>query len=183
MKKDNIVQFVCFATNLGFEEFAVKWERYAKEFMADTGVMILQQAAETKSKTKYKYISQHECHEDDFRFAFMKGRSSEHFPEQTAKVIQVGGYTPVQVECLHDEERGDVKVIAFTGHNENDLNFYKQLTYRHLNIYGAYYESCTYSYIMEFFIPEADAADLIQQLKTRSGIEVGLYKESPVLHS
>ena len=154
MKKDTIVQFVCFITNLEFEEFAVKWEQYAKEFTADPGALILQER--TKSKTRYKYVSQHECKPENFRFAFMKGRNSEHFPEHKAKVVQTGGYTPVQIQCEYDNEKNDVKIIAFIGADEMDLDFYHRLTYRHLNIYEAYYESCTYSYIMEFFIQETD---------------------------
>ena len=63
----------------------------------------------------------------DFRFAFMKGRSSEHFPEHTAKVVQAGGYMPVQIQCEHDDEEDDVKVIALLVHNETDLGFYHRL--------------------------------------------------------
>jgi len=181
MKKDSIIQFVCFITHLDFEEFVVKWEHYAKQFMTNSGAMTLQQGAETKSR--YKYVSQHEYRQEGFRFAFMKGRSSEHFPEQKVKVIQAGGYMPVQIECRHLEE-GDVKVMAFISHNETDIDFYSQVSlYRHLNIYQAYYESCTYGYILEFFTPETDAHELVEQLKTRAGIDVALYRECLVPHA
>jgi hypothetical protein len=43
----------------------------------------------------------------------MKEKNSEHFPEHYSKVIQAGGYVPVQVQSLNDEEKEDVKVIAF----------------------------------------------------------------------
>ena len=183
MKKDIIVQFVCFSTNLDIEEFSTQWEHYARRFMADPGILILQEAAESNGRTKYKYVSQHECRKEDFRFAFMKGRSSEHFPEHNAKVVLAGGYTPVQIQCLHDKKKHDVKVMTFISHDETDLSFYHQLTYRHLNIYEAYYESCTYSYIMEFFVHETEAPGLVKHLRSRNGVEVALYKECPVLQA
>lgn len=174
MKKDTIVQFVGFITRLDFDEFVTKWEHYAKQFMADPEEMILQQGSGT---SRYKYLSQQECPEDDFRFAFMKGRNSEHFAEHKVKVAQTGGYIPMQVQCKH-AQKGDVKVIAFVSHNENDISFYSRLSlYRHLNIYQAYYESCAYAYILEYFTPEKDVAELLQQLKTKIGTEAALYKE------
>jgi hypothetical protein len=113
----------------------------------------------------------------------MNERRSEHFPEHNVKVVQVGGYMPVQLKRKHNEEDGEVKLIAFISHNENDLDFYRSLTlYNSLNIHQAYYESCTYGYIMEFFVPENDADELMQQLKQRPGVETGLYKECLVPH-
>lgn len=174
MKKDSIVQFVGFITRLGFDEFVGKWEQYARQSSANSRDMILQQGIETN---KYKYVSQQECPEGNFKFAFMKGRSSEHFAEHKVKVVQAGGYMPVQVNCLH-AQNGDVKVMAFIDHHETDIEFYTRLPlYRHLNIYQAYYESCTYAYILEFFTPETNAVELLQQLKTRTGTEAALYRE------
>ena len=90
---------------------------------------------------------------------------------------------PLQIECRHPDER-DVKVMAFISHNETDINFYSQVSlYRHLNIYQAYYESCTYGHILEFFTPETDAHELVEQLKTRAGIDVALYRECLVPHA
>ncbi|HLG39199.1 MAG TPA: hypothetical protein VI461_05995, partial [Chitinophagaceae bacterium] len=82
-----------------------------------------------------------------------------------------------------NETKDDVKVMAFIDHKERELDFYHRQTYRHLNIYEAYYENCTYNYIMEFFIQEMDASALIEKLKTRPGVEVAMYKECTVLHS
>jgi len=54
--------------------------------------------------------------------------------------------------------------------------------YRFLNIYEAYYESCTYQYILEFFVAELRARDLMRQLKLRtSDAEIGMYKECLIL--
>jgi hypothetical protein len=178
MKKNTIVQFVCFITQLDFDEFVPKWDNYAKKIMTDPGATVLQEAG---SKGKYKYVSQHGYSEDNIRFAFTKGKSSDHFAEQKVKVLQAGGYTPLQTGSTYHDENTDVKVLAFVSHSDNDLDFYRQLaTRRSLNIYEAYYESCTYGYILEYYIPESNAADLLQQLKTRSGIEVAVYRESMV---
>ena len=182
MKKESIIQFVGFITNLDFDEFVPKWEEYAQQFNKRTGVIILQQLVE--SKCRYKYVSRLESPEAEFRFAFMKGRSSEHFPEHKVKVAQAGGYTPVRIECNHHDENGDDKVMAFISHNEDDIGFYTRLSMvSHLNIYKDFYESCTYAYIMEFFTQETETAHLLQQLKTRTGVEAALYKECQVPHA
>lgn len=175
MKKESIVQFVGFITRLDFEEFVTKWDYYARQFSTDPCTMILQQGVETN---KYKYISQQECPEENFKFAFMKGRSSEHFAEHKVKVVQAGGYLRVQtVKCLH-VEKDHAKIMAFIDHQQTDIGFYRQLSqYSCLNIYQAYYESCAYGHILEFFAPEANAASLLQQLKTRTGTEAALYRE------
>ncbi len=175
-----IVQFVGFITNLGFDEFVVKWEPFTKRLMNKHGDMMLQEQVEKKSR--FKYVSQHEWPQEDFQYAFMEGRRSETFPEHFVKVVQAGGYSPVQIE-YKQSDNGLIKVMAFIGHNENDINFYKQLSTRHhLNIYEAYYESCTYGYILEFFTKESQAEDLFRQLNDRIGVEAGMYKESLVPH-
>jgi hypothetical protein len=179
MKKDIIVQFVCFNTNLEYEEFFVRWEAYAKKLSGKTDTM-LQEMTAVKLKTKYRYVSQHKCEATDFKFAFMKGRSQDHFPEQRAKVVNAGGYISVQFHSQRSEVKNDVKVIAFLDHNESDLDFFHQQTYRHLNIYMAYYESCTYAYILEFFLQESDAEILIEKLNKRPHTEAGIYKECAV---
>ena len=175
MKKGNIIQFVNFITDLEVEEFVVKWEAFAREAMPGASPMFLQLLSE---KGRYKYVSKHECKDDDFHFAFKKGRNSDHFPEQKARIVQAGGYAAVQVDYRHPNKNGDLTIIAFVGHNELDIDFYRQLpTYRHLNIYQAYYESCTYGYILEFCTPEIDAPNLLQQIISRRGTEAALYRE------
>ncbi|MBK5271853.1 MAG: hypothetical protein JJE22_12650 [Bacteroidia bacterium] len=183
MKKDTIFQFVGFVTNLDFEEFVTKWEPFAKRFMHKNVETTLQELDQKKGK--FNYVSQHQWSQDDFQFEFMEGKKgAEHFPEHTVKVVQAGGYTPMQIESGHNEINDLVKVMAFTGHNENDIDFYKKSpSYRYLNIYEAYYESCTYAYIMEFFVEETQVEELMLQLKTRTGIETSVYKECPVLHA
>lgn len=177
MKKDTIVQFVCFVTTVELNEFAPKWENYAKKLLNKKSESTLQQQA-TGVKNKFRYISRHEWPERDFHFTFMKEKWSEVFPEHNVRVIQVGGYIPFETKGKQTEEDSDVKLIAFIGHDENDIDFYKDLPlFRQLNIHQAYYESCSYGYVMEFIVPENDAEELLMLLKKRPGVETGMYKE------
>ena len=181
MKKDKIVQFVGFITNLEFDDFVETWDSYAKRFVKNHEDTILHQ--QTGIKTRFKYVSQHEWSQQDFQFSFMEGRTSEYFPEHSVKVVQAGGFTPAQIEWKHQEDNGLVKVMAFISHRENDISFYSQISlHRYLNIYEAFYQSCAYAYILEFFVEEAQALDLLRLLKTRTSIETGIYKECLVTH-
>lgn len=180
MKKNSIVQFVGFITQLGFEEFASKWDHYAKQIIgAGSDSSYLQQ--EMVVKSRYKYVSQHICPQDSLRFSFMKGRNSEYFAEEKVKVVQTGGYAPLQIGCKYFGDNSLSKVIAFASHDENDIAFYRELSlYSYLNIYQAYYESCTYGHVFEFFAPAKNVTELMTQLKTRPCTHASLYKECPV---
>ena len=182
MKKSTIVQFVCFVTNLEPDDFAPKWERYAKKLMEHNPETTLQQQVQTKSK--YNYISQHEWQDRDFHFSFMNDRRSEHFPEHNVKVVQIGGYTLLQTERRkHIDTSDSTKLIAFISHEEYDIDYYRALPlYSKLNIYQPYYESCLYGYVIEFFVPEIDADDLAKQIKERKGVDLGIYKECMMVH-
>ena len=175
MNKDSIMQFVGFVTQLGLDEFTGQWEQYVKDFKAVPGGMVLQQ--ETGAKSRYKYISQHEYREQDFSPEFLRAKHTDHFPERKIKVEQAGGYSPVQIECREYNDGVDVKAIAFISHRETGLDFYRELPYHYLNIYQAYYESCSYGHILEFFVPEAGVAELLKELKTRPAAEVAVYRE------
>ena len=181
MQPDTVVQFVCFETSVNTEEFIPRWEYYAKYFCNKNVEVTLQE--QTNTKSKFKYVSQQKCPEDNFQFAFMKGRLSENFPDCSVKVFQAGSYMPVQIECIHDTDTHDVKIIFFINGPESDITLYKQVPfYRFLNIYEAYYESCSYQYILEFFVEELHARDLMRQLKLRtSDAEIGMYKECLIL--
>lgn len=175
MKKNTIVQFVCFITNLGFDEFASQWEIFVKRFPNKHSAMSLQ---ESVSKSRFKYISQHEWPQEDFQFAFVQKKGADSFPEHTVKVVQAGGYAPIQVKYNNQSDNGLIKIIAFIGHNEVDIDFYKkQPLSRFINIYQAYYESSSYAYVFEFFVEEQNADGLMDILKNRHGIEVAAYKD------
>lgn len=180
MKKDIITQFVCFITNLEPEVFIPKWEPYAKGLTRSQAEPILHCLA-PGAKNRYRYVSQHKGAETDFLFNFMKERHSEHFPEHNVKVVHAGGYIPLQVKKRAGGEEDDIKLIVFASHNETDIDFYSGLPlHYHLNIYQAYFESCVYGYIMEFFVSNQNAKELEQLLKQRPGIEIGMFKESLV---
>ncbi len=135
------------------------------------------------TKSRFQYISRHEWPDKDFQFSFMDERKSEHFPEHNVRVVQTGGYVPLHVEKRHPEEDADIKLIAFISHNETDIEFYRNLPlYHHLNIYQAFYESCSFGYVMEFFVSEKDVDDLLLRLKQRTGVETGIYRECFVPH-
>jgi hypothetical protein len=178
MKNDKIIQFVAFITNLELDVFAPKWEHYAKRLMSGKTEPVLLQIV-SGTKNRFRFISQHEWPDRDFQFSFMDERKSEHFPEHNVKVVQTGGYIPLRPEKRHVEEDGDVKLLAFISHNENDIEFYRNLSlFHHLNIYQAFYESCSYAYVLEFFVSEKNADQLMVQLKQRTSVnETGIYKE------
>ena len=178
MKKDTIVQFVGFVTNLKLNDFIPKWEGYAQKLKGKNTESFLQQHS-GETKNKFKYISQHEWNDADFDFTFMNERKSDNFPDHTVRVIQAGGYIPLQIQRKRHKENGDIKIVAFVGHDEREMNFYTELSplYSNLNIYQAYYESCLYSHVLEFFVKESKFEELMHQLKQRPGVETGVYKD------
>ncbi len=182
MKKDNIFQFVGFITHLEPDVFAPKWEHYAKRLSNKKAEPALQQQV-NGTKTRFRYISHHEWPDKDFQFSFMDERRSEHFPEHNVKVVQTGGYVWLHTDKRFPEKESDLKLVTFISHHENDIESYRSLPYYHLlHVYQAFYESCSYGYVMEFIVPEKDAAELLLQLKQRSGTETGMYRECKVPH-
>ncbi len=182
MIKDTIVQYVGFITNLTIEEFTPKWDQYAKRLMNKKHEPILFEQL-TQSKNKFKFISLHKWPDRDFNFTFMNERKTEHFPEHNVKVVQLGGYITSPVKQKGLSEDGDSIVVAFVNHQETDIDFFRNLPfYRHLNINQAFYESCTYGYVLEFISSEKDNEELIVLLKQRPGVETGIFKECLVPH-
>jgi hypothetical protein len=175
MKNNTIVQFVCFQTEIDREAFLVSWEQYARSLGKDSEVILHESVS---SKNRFRFVSRHTSLEEDFRFVFVKGKKPEHFSEQQVKVVQAGGYHPVQIECSHEAKSKETKILVFL-HKDNTLPAYKALKGDYqLNIYEAYYESSSYSYILEYFVPDREVADFLQHLK-QDGLdhEIGVYKE------
>lgn len=169
MKKDSIVQFVCFATKLEPEDFNPLWKEFAKVSKAD---IVDLYEVQKKEKNRFRYISRMGSKDSDFRFAFMKGRNSDHFPEQSAKVIQLGGYSTLQLQADKKKKPNEVKIMAFMEENSFDLDFCKAQEYSSLNIYEAYFENCKYSYIMEYIVPKTHADELVEKLTAHGGMQV-----------
>lgn len=183
MKNNTVVHFVGFVTNLEPGEFVPLWESYAKRLMKrETGA--LQQLQLATAKTRFRYISQHEWHDSDTHFSFMKGRLSEHFPEHNARVIQIGGYQQIQADRKKRKNDKEVKLLVLLNNDTTDLAFYSGLNlYSHLTIYEAYYESCIYNFILEFFVSENDAELLEQQIRQQSNAETGICRECKIFVS
>jgi hypothetical protein len=175
MKEKKIIQFVCFETKLDSEAFILQWDQYVRSFNSDVDVT-LQQA---KKGNAFSYIAQHRCPPGEFQFVFMKGRRSSKTPEVEIKARQAGGYSALQLEWIADPDTDENKIFVFLTDPQTDLDIYRRLsTHGNLNIYEPYYENCGYAYILEFFVKEKLAAELMQQIKDLSSTaEVGIYKE------
>jgi hypothetical protein len=184
MKKDTIFQFVCFDTPLTSGEFLPLWESFAEKFVSNraSAISLHQQEA---NKNKFRYISKNEWPSNDFQFVFQKGKISDKFPAGQVKVIQAGGYSPVQVEYAKKTTKDEVRIMAFVNDHRTDLDFYRQLkTYSYLNIYEAYYENSLFTYVLEFIVKEANAPAIIDQLKKQSlQTEAGMYRECALEHA
>jgi hypothetical protein len=179
MKKDTIVQFVYFETTVDTDEFKLQWEQYSKLVSNDQEV-ILQQEVERKSI--FRYVSQHRCFANDFQFIFKKGRRSAHSPEVEMKVKEAGGYSALQVECSHETDINESKIFVFISTADINLQVYRNLSsYQFLNIYQAYYESCAFTYILEYFVKNIEATQLMEQLIVHNrSSEIGMYKECSI---
>lgn len=173
MDNNNIIQFVSFITELAHDEFVTNWEIYARQSNPGKVPLLFQLAS---GKAKYKYISRHEFQESEFLFAFKKGKNNDQFPELRTKIVQAGGYSPVFTDQRQAVKKTDLVLLLFVSHNEPDTDIFKQLSpYRYLNIYQAYYESCTYGHILEICVAETEAPALLQQLEKRPGVETAVY--------
>lgn len=179
--KKNIVQFVCFETNLEFEKFIVNWEHYAKKFESkEVKTNLLEQIEGVKSK--FKYVSQHIAPQDELQFTFMKEKKSVILPESKIKVVQAGGYKPLQIQSSHQQDPESTKLLLFLSKSVYDIAPFKKLACQSLNVYEAYFESCNYSYILEFFVSENEIEGLLAEIRNIvHNPEVGIYKECLVL--
>jgi hypothetical protein len=101
----------------------------------------------------------------------------------SVRVVQAGGYIPIQYSKKTVTADNNTRLLAFISHDEYDIDFYRQLPlFKYLNIYQAFYESCLYGHVMEFFVPETDTNELLLLLKQRQGVDAGVYKEALVPH-
>lgn len=174
MGMDKIVQFVCFETILDSELFIKQWEQYNRSANSDEDVTLQQ----SEKKSIFKYIAQHRNVSGEFKFVFTKSGKSSRTPEVEIKAKQAGGYSILQAERKDNVFTNEIKVFAFLGNPQTDLNIYKQLSSSgKLNIYEAYYENCQYAYILEFFVKKELAEDLLAQLKLNDITDTGIYKE------
>lgn len=176
MRKDTIVQFVAFETTLNSEDFINKWEQFNHSFEGNPAVVL--QQSEYDGKT-FKYLAQHRLPGGDFLFTFSKARKTTRAPETEIRTRQMGGYSVLQsqrnsYECLANES----KLFVFINDSRADLEEYKKiLAGASLNIYEAFYENCTYQYILEFFAKAEMIDAAVRKLKPMSNHFLGIYKE------
>ncbi len=180
MREETLFQFVGFETTVGLDDFTSQWENFARRFFKqDIHSITLQQ--QVRSKHRFKYMSVNEWPQDKFCFSFMEGRGSDYFPDHRVKVVQAGGYEPVLLEC-ENQSHAETKILLLLNVEDISKNAFSKLPYQFLNIYQAYYQSCLYSHILEFFAEESDAAELYDRLKKHyAGAEAAIYRECLVL--
>ncbi|MEO8771944.1 MAG: hypothetical protein ABI402_17740 [Ferruginibacter sp.] len=177
MIKDKVVQFVCFETKLNCDQFLIQWEHFNRSTNSDLDVIL----QHSEHNAVFRYIAQHRCIAGELNFAFTKGKKSSHTPEIGIKTKQAGGYSILQEEKKNDVSAGESKLFSFITDPTTDLSIYKQLSaYSKLNIYQAYYENCSYAYILEFFVKNKYVSVLQEQLKLISGIDCRIYHEMSV---
>ena len=176
MENETIVQFVWFETVGDNLEFMSLWDEYSKDMRKVQSIKLQQEIGKKRGS---RYLSQHSCYKDDFKFIFKKERRSAHFPEVEMKVRQLGGYTQSQVQCKHDSKKNESKIFVFITGAETNVDVFRHLSnYRFLNIYDAYFESSNYNYILEFFVENSHVEEFMEQLKMQNRhIESGMYKE------
>jgi len=176
MKEKTIVQFVAFETTLDSEAFFTQWEQY-KQSMDRNWNATLQQ--HTLKNGRFKYVSQHRCSSGDFQFVFKKERRSPKFPEVEVRKKLAGGYSILQRECSSEMKSDESKILVFILDPTTDLDSFRHFSvHGKLNIYEAYYENCQFTYILEFFVKDEYASDVLQQLKILTSFsEAGVYKE------
>lgn len=179
MNKDSIIQFVCFETNIDVNEFLSAWEKYFQKAIIKPGENNLKE--QMLSKGRYRYVSKHiSSQDDDFKFVFSRQKQSQMIFTSNLRIVQAGGYIPVQIDFdAIPEEEELVEIIVFINKDEFSIDSYRELgTGLLMNIYEAYYENCMYPYIIEFCVEPAEADRLVPLLKQLPrNPDVGMYKE------
>lgn len=174
MRENKIVQFVSFETLLDTEQFIIQWEQFTKPDRSDQEITLQQ----SKKNDLFRYIAQHRYTVGKFDFVFSKARRSPHSPATPIRIEHEGGYSVLQLQRMNEARENESKIFAFVTSPSTDLNIFRQLSLNgKLNIYEAYYESCQYAYILEYFVKNEKAADLLHQLQERNTVETGIYRE------
>lgn len=175
MKGNTIVHFVCFETILESEPFMKRWKEFTHSSGSNRDV-ILQQSKKNK---QCLYIAQHGFKTtDDTQFEFYGERASSRIIQERIKTTVIGGYSLLQSESSGEAARGESKIFMFLPNGRANLTLYKEVPFqRKLNIYEAYYQSCNYAYILEYFIPSSNAAALKEYLRNNDNSEMDIYNE------
>ncbi len=170
MKQAPIVQFNCFSTQLDQHAFMHHWDHYAEtETIHD--LLLLKLSAETKGR--FQYISRQRWEQKA-----AERKPARHFQEATIKMVSAGGYALSDTHQRRKEPGSSIRLLAFLNINEIDIEPYVlSPLYTKLNVYQAWYESCLFSYVLDFNVPASCVEELKQLLQTSRGVEIGIYKE------
>jgi hypothetical protein len=176
MKENTIVQFVSFETALDSNAFISQWKQYKRSMNSDLSATLQQHVLENG---RFKYIAQHRCPSTEFQFIFNKEKRSSKIPEAEIRKKLAGGYSILQLERASEPQADESKILVFVINSQTDLDIFRQFSvHGKLNIYEAYYENCEFAYILEFFVKNDYALDVLQQLKILTRFtEAGIYKE------
>jgi len=173
MLKEKIVQFVTFETVLGREQFVAHWEKFTRSDYGDRAVLLHQ----SEKNGTFKYLAMHR-HEGGFKFIFERARVSSKNPQMAIKVVQEGGYSTLRLSRSTDCQPNESKIFCFIQNPQADINLYKDLnTESNCNVYVAYYENCRFAYILEFFVNNDRAKELLDSLKSHNLNDMAIYKE------
>jgi hypothetical protein len=174
MSTNKIVHFVYFETVLDPEQFIGKWEHYLRSENSDVNVTLQQ----SKKNKLYKYIAEHRCTSEEFEFTFKRAAKTTRSKEVEIRTKHLGGYLILQEEHNDDAKADESKLFVFLNYSNKDFSPYKQLQFPiKLNIYEAYYENCTYAYILEYFVKSKHVEQLNDQLQQYNAVAVEIYKE------
>ena len=174
MSTDKIVHFVYFETVLHPEEFIGKWEHFLRSENSSVNVTLQQ----SKKDNLYKYIAEHRCTSEEFEFIFTKAAKTTRSKEVEIKTKHLGGYLILQEEHGSDIKANESKLFVFLNYSNKDFSAYKQMPFPiKLNIYEAYYENCTYAYILEYFVMDRNVEQLCDQIQQYNAVVVDVYKE------
>ena len=174
MSTDKIVHFVYFETVLHPEEFIGKWEHFLRSENSSVNVTLQQ----SKKDNLYKYIAEHRCTSEEFEFIFTKAAKTTRSKEVEIKTKHLGGYLILQKEHGSDIKANESKLFVFLNYSNKDFSAYKKIPFPiRLNIYEAYYENCTYAYILEYFVMDKNVEQLCDQIQQYNAVVVDVYKE------
>lgn len=162
MTTDKIVHFVYFETLLCSEDFLVRWERYHSSANVDANVTL----QESKKGNVCTYMAKHSSSSDEFQFAFTKGAKSSRTKQTEIKQIQLGGYSIVQQQKEDGAGIDECTLFIFLDDAYANIDAYKQVQSSvKTNIYKAYFENCSYTYILEYFIKQAGIVEFKENLQ------------------
>lgn len=161
MNDNNQVHFVFFESGLDKDLFLKRWEEYDRSDKNNKGVTL----QEAQNGELNHYISQHRVGRNDGEFVFRKSANKTRVFREPIKSQLGGGYEMTQIERTTHASAGERKVFVFLKDNTTDLTPYHRLAVEfEMNIYEAYFESCRYARVLEYFVKQKQVATLLDSL-------------------